>query len=90
MAVAEAARLQHEETVRRHDEREAAERAEAKAAEEAKRTRVAAQQLAKAQATPKPLAPASQQVPKAKSERVCSATTSGTRTRRQSRPSSSR
>ena len=70
MAAAEAARLEHEETVRRHDEREAAERAEAKAAEEAKRAQVAAQRLAKAQAPPTPLTPASQQpAPKAKAER---------------------
>ena len=69
-AAAEAARLEHEETVRRHDEREAAERAEAKAAEEAKRAQVAAQRLAKAQAPPTPLTPASQQpAPKAKAER---------------------
>jgi ankyrin repeat protein len=69
-AAAEAARLEHEEMVRRHDEREAAERAEAKAAEEAKRAQVAAQRLAKAQTAPKPLTSASQQpAPKAKAER---------------------
>ena len=70
-AVAEAARLELEETVRRHDEREAAERAEAKAAEEAKRAQVAAQRQAKAQAPSKPLTPASQPAPapKAKAER---------------------